>query len=122
MKKRLVTRLLSIILVFGLGRSELAVAGLAESEAAAEVKALFSQPPPASRPWCYWYWVAGNISREGIVADLDDFKRVGIGGLYLMDIHSDPAGSVSYRSPLTRPRAESGFPISGAMHLTDALR
>jgi hypothetical protein len=66
----------------------------------AELREQFQRPPASVRPWCYWYWMAGNISREGIVADLDGFARVGIGGVYLMEIGNTSAvGDVTYRSP-----------------------
>ncbi|MGL5019265.1 MAG: glycosyl hydrolase [Luteolibacter sp.] len=68
--------------------------------AAAGMKAMFAQPPPSSRPWCYWYWMAGNITRDGILADLNGFDKVGIGGLFIMDIGEKiPAGNIIYRSP-----------------------
>ncbi len=65
-----------------------------------ELRERFQRPPASARPWCYWYWMAGNITREGIGADLDGFARVGIGGVYLMDIGVVTAsGDVTYRSP-----------------------
>jgi len=39
----------------------------------------FRQPPPATRPWCYWYWISDNISKEGITRDLEAMARGGIG-------------------------------------------
>ncbi len=39
----------------------------------------FRNPPPAYRPWVYWYWIDENISREGITKDLEAMARVGIG-------------------------------------------
>ena len=29
----------------------------------------FRTPPPETRPWCYWYWISDNLSREGITKD-----------------------------------------------------
>ena len=43
----------------------------------------FSQPPAASKPRCYWYWMDGHISRQGITKDLEAMKRVGIGGAFI---------------------------------------
>ena len=34
----------------------------------------FRSPPDAARPWCYWYWVNGNVDRETITADLESMK------------------------------------------------
>jgi len=43
------------------------------------------QPPDAARPWVYCFWLEGNITREGIRADLAGMKEAGIGGLLFMD-------------------------------------
>lgn len=39
----------------------------------------FAEPPPDTRPWCYWYWISDNLSKEGITRDLEAMARVGIG-------------------------------------------
>ncbi len=39
----------------------------------------FQQPPETTRPWCYWYWISDNISKEGLTRDLEAMARVGIG-------------------------------------------
>ena len=39
-----------------------------------------------ARPWTFWYWMYGAVSREGIKADLQAMKDVGLGGCYLMPI------------------------------------
>src|SRR5690242_17013001 len=43
----------------------------------------FSQPPDSARPWVFWFWLNGNITREGITADLEAMQRVGIGGAWI---------------------------------------
>ncbi len=30
-------------------------------------------------PWCYWYWVNGNVDEETVTADLEAMARAGIG-------------------------------------------
>ena len=35
----------------------------------------FISPPGAARPWVYWFWLNGNITREGITADLEAMQR-----------------------------------------------
>jgi hypothetical protein len=40
----------------------------------------FRQPPDTWRPWCYWWWFHGGVTKDGIVRDLDHMKSVGIGG------------------------------------------
>ena len=37
----------------------------------------FVSPPQSARPWVYWFWLDGNITREGITADLEAMRRVG---------------------------------------------
>jgi len=57
----------------------------------------FRAPPPSTRPWVQWFWMDGNISREGITADLEAMQRAGIGGLLLMDITQEiPQGPVPF--------------------------
>jgi len=57
----------------------------------------FLHPPAQARPWVYWFWLNGNITREGITADLEAMKRVGIGGVLIMEVdQGTPAGPVSF--------------------------
>lgn len=39
-----------------------------------------------ARPWTFWYWMYGAVSKAGIRADLLGMKQVGLGGCYLMPI------------------------------------
>lgn len=48
--------------------------------------ATFMDPPASARPWVFWYWMHGAVSREGITEDLRSMKDAGIGGAYLMPI------------------------------------
>jgi len=65
----------------------------------------FNAPPPAVRPWCYWYWVNGNVDEETMTADLAAMKRVGFGGLLLLDPRGydksvwKPEPKMDYASP-----------------------
>ncbi len=38
------------------------------------------------RPFTFWYWMYGAVSKEGIHADLTGMKNIGLGGCYLMPI------------------------------------
>ncbi|MCC6694691.1 MAG: hypothetical protein IT365_03570 [Candidatus Hydrogenedentes bacterium] len=59
----------------------------------------FENPPASDRPWVYWFWKNGNISREGITADLEAMERVGIGGAILMEVSlSVPPGKYTFFS------------------------
>ena len=54
--------------------------------AADELAAAFHNPPASARPWVYWFWLNGYITREGITADLEAMQRVGIGGVLIMEV------------------------------------
>jgi hypothetical protein len=45
----------------------------------------FRRPPIADRPWAYWWWLKGNVTKEAITRDLEAMKRVGLGGLLQFD-------------------------------------
>jgi hypothetical protein len=63
----------------------------------------FAHPPDSARPWVYWFWNNGNITREGITADLEAMKRVGIGGVLIMDVverFAPPVGPATYMGPV----------------------
>ena len=53
---------------------------------ASELEDGFRDPPDAAKPWVYWFWINGNISREGITKDLEAMKRAGIGGVLWMEV------------------------------------
>lgn len=44
------------------------------------------------KPWTFWYWMYGAVSSDGIRADLQAMKDVGIGGFYLMPIKDSKMG------------------------------
>jgi hypothetical protein len=59
----------------------------------------FASPPDSARPWVYWFWLNGNITREGITADLEAMKRVGIGGVLIMEVdQGTPLGPIPFAS------------------------
>jgi hypothetical protein len=45
----------------------------------------FQSPPESAKPRVWWHWMNGNITKEGIKADLEWMKRVGIGGMQNFD-------------------------------------
>ncbi len=60
----------------------------------------FLTPPDSARPWVYWVWMDGSLSREGISADLEAMKRAGIGGMIIMEVNVGlPQGPVKFMSP-----------------------
>ena len=77
--------LLCAILLFSIGISAQS-AIFSETEQISSIGKSFKSPPDSARPWVYWFWVNSNITRKGITADLESMKRVGIGGVLIMDI------------------------------------
>lgn len=61
--------------------------GLAESK----LPALFDHPPQAAVPATWWHWVDGNVSKDGITADLESMKKAGLSAAMIF--------SVSQRAP-----------------------
>src|SRR5947209_19937342 len=65
-----------------------------------ELERGFLQPPDSARPWIFWFWLGGNITSNGITADLEAMKRVGIGGVVIMDVdQGTPKGPIPFLSP-----------------------
>jgi hypothetical protein len=63
----------------------------------------FKSPPAESRPWVYWFPLDGNITSNGITADLEAMQRVGIGGvLYMETDQGAPRGPAKFAGPLWR--------------------
>ena len=90
------------------GVAGLLLAGLLAPTGAAaqEGKSLergFVHPPGKARPWVYWFWLNGNITREGITADLEAMQRVGVGGVLIMEVDQGaPVGPVDFAGPKWR--------------------
>ncbi|MCY2990002.1 MAG: glycosyl hydrolase [Planctomycetota bacterium] len=71
-----------------------------EASAADELVQGFANPPEAAKPWVYWFVMDGNLGREGITADLEALKQVGIGGVLFMEVDVGiPKGPVKFMSP-----------------------
>jgi hypothetical protein len=64
----------------------------------------FYRPPASARPWVFWYWMQAAVSKEGITADLEAMKQVGIAGAYLMPIKDTTS------PPLFQPTARQLSP------------
>ena len=59
----------------------------------------FRNPPVSSFPQVLWFWMNGNVTKEGITLDLEAMKQVGIGGVLNFDVGTGiPKGSIKYLS------------------------
>lgn len=54
-----------------------------------QLEAEFLKPPQSARPRVWWHWMNGNITKEGIRADLEWMHRIGLGGFQNFDAPAD---------------------------------
>jgi hypothetical protein len=81
-------RLLVVLVVVGSAWPTLHAQGL---------EAGFASPPVAARPLGWWHWINGNVTQEGIAADLEAAAKAGMGGVQLFDVEIYlPPGPVRY--------------------------
>ena len=80
----------------------LSIVGIAfATRAVASLETGFANPPAQTKPWCYYYWISDNISKDGITKDLEAMSRVGIGEALIGNIFLDeqPAGKIKVLTP-----------------------
>jgi len=60
----------------------------------------FLNPPDSARPQTWWHWMNGNLTKEGLTADLEAMKQIGLGGATIVNVDCGiPRGSVPFMSP-----------------------
>lgn len=60
----------------------------------------FADPPVSARPHVWWHWMNGNVTKEGVTADLEAMAEAGIGGAQIFDAGcAVPAGQLKFNSP-----------------------
>lgn len=76
----------------------------------------FHGPPDSAKPHTWWHWMNGNITKEGITADLEAMKQIGLGGATIVNVDCGiPAGKVPFMSP--EWREDFKFAVSEANRL-----
>lgn len=63
----------------------LALAGCASGE----LERNFRNPPADVQTAVYWYWISGNISKQGVIDDLHAMQRAGINRAFIGNIGQD---------------------------------
>jgi hypothetical protein len=59
----------------------------------------FGKPPASAKPQTWWHLVSGNVSKEGITADLEAMKKIGLSGIQLFTVdQSDVKGPIKFMS------------------------
>ena len=59
----------------------------------------FVSPPDSARPGVYWYFMDGNLDKEGMTKDLESMKKAGIGYVLFLEVNVGvPRGKVNFLS------------------------
>src|SRR5438309_7894748 len=71
-----------------------------QSRAQDDIQRDFRTPPHAAKPMTWWHWMNGNVTKEGITADLEAMKRIGLSGAQIFNVaQGEPLGPVKILSP-----------------------
>ena len=69
-------------------------------QAADSLESGFQSPPDSAKPQTWWQWMNGNVTKEGITADLEAMKQIGLGGVEIFNADCGiPPGQVKFNSP-----------------------
>lgn len=90
------------------------------SNAQPALRESFNNPPEEAKPWCFWYWMFGAVSKAGIKADLEAMYQAGLGGTYLMPIKS-PEQWPHYPNPVSQLTPEWWEMVRYSMQIADSL-
>ncbi|KAA6441800.1 glycoside hydrolase [Dyadobacter flavalbus] len=63
---------------------------------------LDAQTVSTSRPWTYWWWMGNAVTKKDISAQLEYFKKAGIGGVHIIPIYGAKgyeSGYIPFLSP-----------------------
>jgi hypothetical protein len=69
----------------------------------------FQNPPDSAKPRVWWHWMSGNVSRDGIKADLEWMKRSGIAGFQNFDAGLNTPQIVEKRLVYMTPEWKDAF-------------
>lgn len=87
-----------------------------------ELDRAFTAPPAAARPWVYWFFMDGNLTREGMTADLEAMRAAGIGGAIILEVNVGiPRGPVEFMSPQWRALLKHAIQEADRLGLEIAL-
>ncbi|NSW95036.1 MAG: discoidin domain-containing protein, partial [Bacteroidales bacterium] len=84
-----------------------------------KIESEFKNPPNSAKPRVWWHWMNGNITREGIKADLEWMHRAGIGGFQNFDAGLTTPQIVDKRLIFMTPEWKDAFRL--AARLADSL-
>ncbi len=106
--------ILSVLLAFSI-----AAWALPEKNPGDALERDFLNPPDSAKPRVWWHWMSGNITKEGIKADLEWMKRAGIAGFQNFDAGLNTPQIVEKRLVYMTPEWKDAFRY--AITLADQL-
>jgi hypothetical protein len=75
----------------------------------------FRTPPDGAKPRVWWHWMNGNVTKEGIKADLEWMKRVGIAGFQNFDAGLETPQIVGKRLVFMTPEWKEAFKYAATL-------
>jgi hypothetical protein len=82
----------------------------------------FANPPDSAKPRTWWHWVSGNVTAEGITADLQAMKQIGLGGAQIFTVdQSNVKGPVVFMSPEWRKLVHQAMTEADQLNLEMAM-
>jgi hypothetical protein len=75
----------------------------------------FQSPPANAGPRVWWHWMSGNITKEGIKADLEWMKRAGVAGFQNFDAGLDTPQIVKKRLVFMTPEWKEAFKFTATL-------
>ena len=88
-----------------------------------ELAETFKDPFGKVQTGCYWYWLRGNVSSEGVRKDLEAMKKAGIDRAYIGDIGTGGCkpGPVKTFSPEWEDALQTAFATAGRLGISLGL-
>jgi hypothetical protein len=99
---KLIGGVVGVLLLFG------AWAAIAQTSGDALERG-FQNPPASAKPRVWWHWMNGNITKDGIKADLEWMTRAGIGGFQNFDAALNTPQVVEKRLVYMTPEWKDAF-------------
>jgi hypothetical protein len=75
----------------------------------------FQNPPNSAKPRVWWHWMNGNVTKEGIKADLEWMNRIGIGGFQNFDASMSSPQIVEKRLVYMTPEWKDAFKYASTL-------
>jgi hypothetical protein len=75
----------------------------------------FLNPPDSAKPRVWWHWMNGNITKEGIKADLEWMKRSNIAGMQNFDAALNTPQIVEKRLAYMTPEWKDAFKYAATL-------